>query len=177
MRNFLVKVLHLHGIHRVFNFWLVNHVYAGDAKEKYYEKKRKLLIAVDVELGEGTKVVGPIFCHGNLKVGKNTFLGKNLMINGNGTVVIGDNCDLGPEITFQTGGHKIGNADRRAGEGVIFNQFVGNGTWIGGRVTVLNNTTIGNGCVIGGGAVVTKDVEDNSLSVGIPAKTIRRLDS
>ena len=176
MKNVLIKVFHLKGVRRVINIWLVNHLYAGDAKPKYFEKKRKLLIAAGIEVGEGTKVVGPIFPHGKLVIGKNCWIGKNLMINGIGTVTIEDNCDIAPEVVFQTGGHLIGTDARRAGKGVIFNQTVGAGTWIGGRVTILNNTTIGKSCVVAGCACVINDIPDNTLVGGVPAKIIKNLD-
>ena len=91
-------------------------------------------------------------------------------------MTIGDNCDIAPEVTFQTGGHAIGNCQRRAGKGKIFNQSVGDGTWIGGRVTILNETEIGKSCVIAGCACVIGDVPDNSLVGGVPARLIRVLD-
>ena len=96
-------------------------------------------------------------------------------MNGNGSVVIGDNCDIAPEVTFQTGGHEIGDASRRAGVGCIFHQTVGSGTWIGGRSTILNNTNIGKSCVVASCACVVKDVPDNSIVGGVPAKLIRTL--
>lgn len=168
--------LHLRGLHRRFNMFLVNKIYAG-TNPKFFEKKRKLLIALGYEIGEGTKIVGPIECYGNLKIGNCCWIGKNLKINGNGNVTIGNNCDIAPEVTFQTGGHKIGNHDRRAGEGQIFSQSVGDGTWIGGRVTVLNNSNIGKACVIAGCACVTDSIEDNSLVGGVPAKLIRKIEN
>lgn len=153
---------------------LVNKVYRG-TNPKHFEKKRKMLNIIGYEIGEGTKVVGPIHCTGKLKIGKNCWIGKNFLVNGNGSVTIGDNCDIAPEVTFMTGGHLIGNADRRAGEGCIFTQCVGSGTWIGGRSTILNNTIIGKSCVVAACACVNKDVPDNSLVGGVPAKIIRRL--
>jgi maltose O-acetyltransferase len=39
----------------------------------------------------------------------------------------------------------------------------------------MSGITIGNGCVIGAGSVVTKDIPENSLAVGNPAKVIRKL--
>ena len=153
--------------------YLINRVYCGTKK---FEKKRKLLNSVGFKIGEGTKVVGPIEVYGKLIIGKNCWIGKNFKVNGNGTATIGDNCDIGPEVTFQTGGHFIGSSERRAGKGCIFNQVIGDGCWIGGRVTILNNTTIGNSCVVAGCACVTKDVDDNSVVGGVPAKVIRKLD-
>ena len=98
-----------------------------------------------------------------------------MIVNGNGTVTIGDNVDIGPEVTFQTGGHEIGDKDRRAGKGALYAQSVGDGTWIGGRATILKNTAIGSGSVVAGCACVTKDVPDNVIVGGVPAKIILNL--
>ena len=134
------------------------------------------MIKMGFDIGEGTKIVGPLICTTSLKIGKNCWIGKNFLCNGNGSVIIENNCDIGPEVTFQTGGHEIGSSARRAGEGKIFTQTVKNGTWIGGRSTVLGNTTIGTGCVIAGCACVVRDVPDNTLVGGVPAKVIKSLE-
>jgi maltose O-acetyltransferase len=49
--------------------------------------------------------------------------------------------------------------------------------WIGGNVTIMPGLTIGNNVVIAAGAIVTKDVPDNSLVAGVPAKKIRDLEN
>lgn len=167
-----MSFLHWKGIRHRYLTFLLNHVYAGTNQ---FEKKRRILIKLGHKAGEGTKIVGPLICTGRLTVGANCWIGKNFTVNGNGSVVIGDNCDIGPEVTFQTGGHEIGDASRRAGKGIICSQSVGNGTWIGGGSTVLGSTAIGNGCVVAGCACVTRDVPDNTLVGGVPAKIIRRL--
>lgn len=135
-----------------------------------------MLNSIGFDIGEGTKVVGPIDCTGTLKVGKNCWIGKNLSIHGNGSVVIGDNCDIAPDVTFLTGGHTIGSAERRAGQGETYRITVGNGTWIGARTTILGNTIVGNSCVVAACACVHKDVPDHTLVGGVPAKEIRKLD-
>lgn len=173
--NKILKKLHLWGTYKKWILYRVNVQLVG-TKEKNFVKKRKLLNKLDnFSIGEGTRVVGPIEVHGYLKTGKDCWIGKNLRINGNGSVTVGDNCDIGPEVTFQTGGHKIGDKTRRAGAGMMFHQTVGNGCWIGGRSTILNNTTIGCGCVVAGCACVTKDIPSNTAVGGIPAKILREL--
>ena len=167
-----MSFLHLKGIHSRINIFLVNKVYNGT---RHFEIKRRLLNKIGYQIGEGTKIVGPIICTGKLIIGENCWIGKNFLVNGNGTVTIGDNCDIAPEVTFQTGGHKIGDSTRRAGEGCVFSQSVGSGTWIGGRSTILNNSNIGRSCVVASCACVVKDVPDNSLVGGVPAKLIRSL--
>ena len=158
---------------RRYVLFMVNHVYKGTV---LFEKKRKMLNSIGYEIGEGTKVVCPIECSGKLVVGKNCWVGKNLTVNGNGTVVIGDNCDVAPEVTFLTGGHAIGDTNRRAGKGETYRITVGDGTWIGARSTILGDTAIGDGCVVAACACVIKDVPDHTLVGGVPAKEIRKLD-
>lgn len=175
VRSWLIKKLRLKGLQRAVILFRVNNLLVG-TKQASFEKKRKLLNKLSAfEIGEGTRIVGPIEVTGTLKTGKNCWIGKNFKVNGNGTVTIGDNCDIGPEVTFQTGGHRLGDPSRRAGEGLIFHQVVGNGVWIGGRASILNHSAIGDGVVIAGCACVTESVAPNVLVGGVPARIIRDL--
>lgn len=169
------KLFHLKGLRYKLNIFLVNKVYVG-VNQKKFEKKRKLLNKIGYSVGEGTKIVGPIFCTGKLIVGKNCWLGKNLTINGNGAVKIGDNCDIAPEVTFQTGTHEIGDCERRAGEGYNLDIDVGSGTWIGVRATILPGVKIGDSCIVAACACVNKSVDSNKLVGGVPAKNIKDLE-
>lgn len=47
------------------------------------------------------------------------------------------------------------------------------GAWIGANTTILPGVTIGKGAIVGSGSVITKDVEDNMIVAGNPAKVIR----
>lgn len=53
---------------------------------------------------------------------------------------------------------------------------IGNNVWFGEFVTVLKGVKIGDNCIIGAGSIVTKDIPDNSVAVGIPAKVVSTLD-
>ena len=171
MKRFLVRCCRF--LKRNVCLFLLNHVLAGTT---YFDLKRKLLISLGYKIGEGTKVVGPFECHAELTIGSNCWIGKNIKVNGNGILVIGDNCDIAPEVTFLTGGHKIGGKERRAGEGESYSIHVGDGVWIGGRSTLLNNISVGNGAVIAACACVNKNVNENELVGGVPARVIRTLD-
>lgn len=166
--------LRFQGIKNRFVYFCVNKLYVG-TNQKFFERKRKLLNLIGHEIAEGTKVVGPLECTGKLIVGKNSWIGKNLKINGNGTVVIGNNCDIGPEVTFQTGSHEPGTYLRRAGNGFNSSITVGNGVWIGVRATILSGVQIGNGCVVGACACVNKTMSEDILIGGVPAKNIKEL--
>jgi lipopolysaccharide O-acetyltransferase len=54
---------------------------------------------------------------------------------------------------------------------------IGQRVWIGEGVIILPGVTIGNGAVIGGGAVVTRNIPENCVAVGNPAKVIKQYDS
>ena len=47
--------------------------------------------------------------------------------------------------------------------------------WIGGSATILGGVTIGKNAIVGAGAVVTKDVEPNTIVVGNPARVLRKI--
>ena len=50
---------------------------------------------------------------------------------------------------------------------------IGRNVWIGANVTILPGVTIGNGAIVSAGAVVTKDVAENTIVAGVPAKKVR----
>lgn len=53
---------------------------------------------------------------------------------------------------------------------------IGYGSWIGTKVTIIGNVRIGRHCIIGANAVVTHDIPDYSVAVGIPARVVKRYD-
>lgn len=53
---------------------------------------------------------------------------------------------------------------------------IGNDVYIGNNVIILPGITIGNNCVIGAGAIVSHDIPDNSVAVGVPARVIKSAD-
>ena len=110
-----------------------------------------------------------------MRIGKNCWIGKNLIGNGNGFIQIGDNCDIAPEVTFLTGGHQIGTHTRRAGVGEHYTISVGNGVWIGARSTLLRSISIGDGSVIAACSCVHRDVGCDLLVAGVPARPVRGL--
>ena len=57
------------------------------------------------------------------------------------------------------------------------NIHIGKNVWLGANVTVLPGVTIGNGSIIAAGSVVTKDIPENMVAAGVPAKVIREVNS
>ena len=169
-----MKIPHMFGLKKKVFIFLVNRVFVGTDK-RFFSTKRFLLRSIGYKIGNGTSIVGPIFCTGSLTIGSNCWIGKNFTVDGNGSVVIGNNCDVAPDVLVITGGHKIGPESRRAGEGQSYNILIGNGCWICSRVAIVNSITIGEGAVVAACACVVNDVKPNTIVGGVPARTIKSL--
>ena len=94
----------------------------------------------------------------------------------NGPVSIGKYVMIGPEVVIYTSGHKHDRIDIPMGEqgaDEVRPVYIGNDVWIGRRAMILPGVTIGDGCIIGAGAVVTKNIPDYSVAVGVPAKVVK----
>ncbi len=159
-------------IRRRVSLWFVNTFFSGT---HFFSLKRGLLRFAGVQVGKNTKVVGPLYITGDLSIGEECWIGKALTINGNGAVRIGDRCDVAPNVTFNTGTHEIGTAQRRAGEGKSVTICVGNGVWIGEGAAFANELQVGDSSVIACRACVVKEVLPNTLVGGVPAKKIKDL--
>ena len=64
--------------------------------------------------------------------------------------------------------------ERRGSKEYAYPVTIGEDCWIGGGAVICPGVTIGNRCVIGAGSVVTKDIPDDSVAVGNPARLIRK---
>ena len=52
---------------------------------------------------------------------------------------------------------------------------IGNNVWIGANVSIMPGVTIDDGCVIAAGSVVTKNIQQNSLVAGVPARVVKKI--
>jgi acetyltransferase-like isoleucine patch superfamily enzyme len=88
---------------------------------------------------------------------------------------IGEDTIIGPYIVINTGDHIYPEQGPVKGQGHIKSPvYIGNGVWIGARVTVLRGSTIPDNCIIGACSLVTKnsELEEYGIYAGIPVKKI-----
>lgn len=117
----------------------------------------------------------------NCDNGKNIHVGDNFLSNYNLTILdiapvhIGNNVMIGPNVDIYTVTHPLTVEGRRNYLAQGIPVTIGNDVWIGGKVTIMPGVTIGNNVVVASGAVVTKNIPDNSLVGGVPAKIIKEL--
>lgn len=111
----------------------------------------------------------------NIVSGQNVYFNVNCVVLDTMKITIGNNVFFGPNTHIYTAAHPVDAISRRK---IEFSKpvYIGNDCWIGGNSVILPGVSIGNGCTIGAGSVVTKNIPDNCLAVGNPAKVIRELD-
>lgn len=110
----------------------------------------------------------------NIAVGKNVFINSGCCFQDQGGIEIGDNVLIGQQVVIATLNHDLTPENRAS----MFPAPVkiGNGVWIGAHATILAGVTVGNNAVIAAGAVVTKDVPENVVVAGVPAKIIKEIE-
>lgn len=112
---------------------------------------------------------------GDVIIGDHTRIGiHNTII---GPVSIGSHVNLAQGITVTALNHNFTNKNKRIDEqGITTKQVtIGDDVWIGANAVILPGVTIGRHVVVAAGAVVTKDVPDNCIVGGVPAKVIKEL--
>jgi acetyltransferase-like isoleucine patch superfamily enzyme len=130
----------------------------------------------DLEIGERFMIWSAhrqtlISGSGRIRIGDRVFINAGVVVYSEVAVTIGDDVALANEVyVMDTSSHGIEGGDPKAAPVVI-----GDGSWIGARAIVLPGVTIGKRVAVGAGAVVTKDVPDDVLIGGNPARVIRSL--
>lgn len=109
----------------------------------------------------------------NIKLGKDIFINKSCMFVDLGGIELEDKVLIGPEVKILSVNHPLDPDNRRS---VILKKVrIKRNAWIGAGSTICPGVTIGENCVIGAGSVVTKDVPDNTVYAGVPAKFIKNI--
>lgn len=129
----------------------------------------------DSKIDESVTVFTPL----HINYGKHTKIGKNVFINFDcvfldlGGITIEDNVLIAPKVSLLTEGHPIATEDRHS---LIPKPIlIKKNAWIGANATILQGVTIGENAIVAAGSVVSKDVPDNTIAGGIPAKFLKNL--
>lgn len=127
------------------------------------------------DLGKDAFIKPPLFVDygDHISVGARTFANYNLTALDVAPIVIGADCQIGPNVQLLTPIHPIEPQPRRDKLEAARPITIGDNVWLGGGVIVCPGVTIGDNVVIGAGSVVTRDIPANTIAVGNPARVIR----
>lgn len=123
---------------------------------------------------------------GTIIFGKNCRLGDNVHVTSANEVIIGENALIASKVYITDCSHgdylcnrlyENPSFDNPAKRPIVSKQTrIGNNVWLGENVVILAGVSIGDGCILGASSVVTKDIPNNCIAVGNPAKVIKKYD-
>jgi acetyltransferase-like isoleucine patch superfamily enzyme len=127
-----------------------------------------------VQMGVGVKIHENVVIYRpyNLEIGDGTEIGTGAIISSRKKIKIGKHVGIGPQSSIYDNDHKMPLGPRE--EDMIDSSIeISDGAWIGTRAVVLRGVKIGKNAVIGAGSVVNKNIPDNAVASGNPAKIIK----
>lgn len=127
-----------------------------------------------IRIGDHTQVWRGGEWTGPITVGKRVFVNQGSYIRP--LVTIEDDVSLGPFVRLITDTHDISSGARRTGTPRKDPILIKRGAWIGAGATVMGGVTVGARSIIAVGAVVNKDVADDVVVAGVPARIVRRIE-
>lgn len=132
-------------------------------------------------IGSDVDATVNVFTPLHINYGKHTKIGKNVFINFDcvfldlGGITIEDDVFIAPKVSLLSEGHPTSREERHS---LIAKPIhIKRNAWIGANATILPGVTIGENAVVAAGAIVSKDVPDNTIVGGIPAKIIKEIKS
>ena len=125
-------------------------------------------------LGENSMIMAPLSgaALDKLVVGDNVFINSNCLAMARGGITIEDDVMLAANVQLLSNNHDEYNRNVLLCKPI----HIKKGAWIGAGVSILPGVTIGEYAIVGAGAIVTKDVGDYEVAVGVPAKVVKTLD-
>ena len=154
---------------------LGGNVFIGDRVVIYQTKN-----SGSVELGKGVELYSDIIIEtgegGSVKIGANTHIQPRCQFSAfMAPIQIGCRVEIAPNCAFYPYNHDlvpgkpIRDQPLKTKGGIV----VGDDAWLGFGVVVLDGVRIGKGAVVGAGSVVTRDIPDNAIAVGVPARVVK----
>jgi acetyltransferase-like isoleucine patch superfamily enzyme len=102
-------------------------------------------------------------------IGAHSRINRDCCLDARGSLRIGDNVSVSPEVVILTASHRVDDPEFRVETRPV---VVEDNVWIGTRAMILPGVTLGRGCVVSAGAIVTRDVPPLAIVAGVPARRV-----
>ena len=148
----------------LYILWLVGY-FPSHLVRKFFYKISGMKLGQGATFHMGARFFQP----NNIEIGEGTIVGDHAFFDGRAKIKIGKQVDIASQVMIYNSEHDLGDPTFKATEESV---TIGDYVFIGPRAIIMPGVTIGNGAAIAGGAVVTKDVSENTIVGGVPAKII-----
>lgn len=127
-------------------------------------------------LGKETFVARTIVVYNpeNIIIGDRSIINEYVMLNARTSLIIGSDVHISPFVIINTGGLVYGEISTRR-KHLECPVIIKDGAWIGSGAIINPGVRIGENTVVGAGAVVTSDLPDNVVAVGVPARILKKI--
>ena len=132
---------------------------------------------IGIAIDESTTIFAPFYTNFGkfITIGKNVFINHACSFLDMGGITIEDGVLIGPRVNLVTEHHPLDPAERSA---MLTKPItIRKKAWIGAGATILPGVTVGENAIVAAGAVVSRDVPDNTIVAGVPAKFIRSIET
>lgn len=125
------------------------------------------------DIGFGSSILAPLQINlaNRVKIGKRVAIMYDVLCMAAGTITIDDDVKIAANVSLISNNHDVNERQIITCKPIHIKRNV----WIGANATILPGVTIGENSIIAAGAIVNKDVPDNVLVAGVPAKVIKSL--
>ena len=121
--------------------------------------------------GEGTSCYNNVLILGDVRVGKNTWIGPNVVLDGTAGLEIGDFCSISAGVQIYTHDTVKWSNSLGAESAQTAPTKIGNGVYVGPNTIIQMGVTLGDKSVVGAMSFVNKDVKSNLKVFGCPARS------
>jgi acetyltransferase-like isoleucine patch superfamily enzyme len=112
--------------------------------------------------------------HAKIYIGAHTYINRNTFLDATLSITIGNHCAIGPGCYITDHDHGLDPSLPPLKQPMVAKPTqIGDRVWIGANTTILKGITIGNDTVVGAGSVVTQNLPEKAIAVGVPAKVIK----
>jgi acetyltransferase-like isoleucine patch superfamily enzyme len=137
--------------------------------------RERLSKIIGSQIDQSTTIFIPFYTNFGLhtRIGKNVFINHACSFLDLGGITIEDDVLIGRRVNLTTENHPLDPFDRKMLD--LKSILIKRNAWIGAGATILPGVTVGENSIVAAGAVVTRDVPNNTVYAGVPAKAIRTI--
>jgi acetyltransferase-like isoleucine patch superfamily enzyme len=147
------------------------HVSSADSITDRWERARRR------GFGEGASVYDSALILGDVRVGRDTWIGPGTILDGSGGLTIGDTCSISAGVQLYSHDSVLWTVSGGRAEVERRPTAIGSSTYLGPNSIVTMGVSVGTRCIVGASSLVNDDIPDGHVAWGTPARVVEETDA